>query len=380
MHSSSHVAVAIVGFALGCGVVGVLRSGDEGVSELIQQNELIQAELARTTGELETARAENRGLRSRLEADESGLPREQVTLPTEPRIPATTAEPVDPATDPLVASLRAAVLESLRAGDPDAAARLLADAFTSGELTRLELMNLAVGHPELIRAGINDHAQADAFRDALIEALSSTDDPIGILAGVNIRGEPNQAFASRMAAHVRSIVDGSEAADGRAFGVIQALLAGNPMRGEKINLYPALAQLGSRGDDEARAFVEQWIRDSQSMFADGVRTLLDPPRSDEVGGDLRGVVIFSSQFNKGDWSHRPKTLELGDIILSIGEVTIGNRGDFQKAVSRYPGGDGQSFVPVKVYARLPDGSYQVEIRQMDPGDFRLMYGVYTVGS
>ncbi len=125
------------------------------------------------------------------------------------------------------------------------------------------------------------------------------------------------------------------------------------------------------------------MRESNSMFSVGVRTLLDPPPYDDLGRSLRGAVIFSSQFNKGEWGHRPKTLSLGDIVLSIGDVKVLGGSDFYKAVNRYQGRTrDQDLVEVKVFAQRPDdsGAYEVQIREMDPGDFRLIYGVYSLRS
>ena len=77
----------------------------------------------------------------------------------------------------------------------------------------------------------------------------------------------------------------------------EALLAGNATRGEKFNLYRALAQLGSRGRTEART-LGSYVSESSTMFAPG--------------------------------------------------------------------------------PRQADGRYALETREMDPGDCRLMYGVYTL--
>ena len=216
--------------------------------------------------------------------------------------------------------------ECLARGDLAKATQTLEDAFASGDLTKLELMNTAVAHPELISAGINDHDLADRFREVLIDSLSSTDDPIGVLRDVDLKGEPNQRFSAKIASLVRSVVDKNTEADARIFAQVQDLLAGNPMRGEKINLYPALAQLGSRGHEPARAAAEKFVRESDSMFAKGVSTLLDPPSYDHLGRELRGAVIFSSQYNKGEWAKRPKTLFIGDIVLSIGGESMGGGG------------------------------------------------------
>lgn len=124
---------------------------------------------------------------------------------------------------------------------------MLADALENGGLNRLELMTVVVANPELISAGINNHELANRFREVLIDSRSSTADPIGVLADVDLEGEPSQGFSSKIASLVRSIVDRNTRADARIFSQVQDLLAGNPMHGEKINLYPTLAQLGSRG-------------------------------------------------------------------------------------------------------------------------------------
>jgi hypothetical protein len=128
-------------------------------------------------------------------------------------------------------------------------------AFADGSISGLELMQLAADNPGLIVAGVNDYALADPFRLALIDTVTRLKDPLGTIACLDVDREPNQDISSRIAGVLAGLVDRGSVADGRAVPVIEKLLAGNPMRGEKNNLYPVLAQLAAQGEQAARALV-----------------------------------------------------------------------------------------------------------------------------
>jgi hypothetical protein len=73
---------------------------------------------------------------------------------------------------------------------------------------------------------------------------------------------------------------------------------------------------------------------------------------------------------------------IGDIVLSIGDVEVRSGSDFHRAASRYQGRTrDQDFVQVQVFAgRDGSGAHELQTRAMDPGDFGLLYGVYTLCS
>jgi hypothetical protein len=195
-------------------------------------------------------------------------------------------------------------------------------------------VQLAVRHPEQVVAGINAHDLPDAFRAVLIDTLSSLADPLAAVSALDLAGEPNQRFSSRIAAFLAQSVERGAVADARAAGAIEQLLAGHEMQGEKVNFYPVLAQLAALGDARALAL----LQDARvGPFAAGLRSLLEPPSRDERGATLTGALVYSVQFNKGQWESRPRQLESGDIVVSIGGERVTSAADFARLLKAHHG-------------------------------------------
>lgn len=265
--------------------------------------------------------------------------------------------------------------ERLAQGELDQAAEALAAAFGAGRLSALELMQLAVEHPPLLVAGVNAHALPDEFRAVLIDALASLDDPLATLAELDLEGEPNQGFSSRIARLLAREVEQGPALDARAAPAIERLLAGNEMRGEKVNLYPLLAQLGVQGDVHAQALL---ARIDPGFHGPGLRSLLEPPPADARSSG--GAVVYSVQYNKGAWSHRPRQLEGGDVVTALGGARVATAADFFRLLKAHQAPGSAAWLDADVL-RPVGGSpqrYQALRLQLDPGDLQLLYGVYSV--
>ena len=211
----------------------------------------------------------------------------------------------------------------------------------------------------------------------LVDTLSSLQDPLLTIARLDLEREPSQRFSSRIAAVLAGAVDRGAVPDARVVPVIQKLLAGNQMQGEKVNLYPVLAQLASQGDQEAQAM----LRDAQAgVFSSGLQTLLHPPDRDELGQDLSGAVIYSIQYNKGQWGGRPIQLRSGDTIVSIGPDRVAPAAQFFNALKKHHGiaADGRVDAGVFRPAAGQPGRFEYATVRLDPGDLQLMYGAYSV--
>jgi hypothetical protein len=262
-------------------------------------------------------------------------------------------------------------------GDFKAAARALSVAFEEGTITRLELMQIAAQCPDLIVAGVNDYDLGDSFRLALIDTLSSLADPLLTIARLNVDQEPNQRFSSRIAGVLASLVDRGTVADARAVPILQKLLSGNQMLGEKVNLYPVLAQLAALGDPDALALVRGA---NVGVFAPGLRTLMNPPAVDELGRDLAGAVIYSIQYNKGRWGDRPVQLRGGDTIVSLGGERVTSATGFFHALKKHHNLGANEFVDAGVLrpSTSDQGRFEHATVRLDPGDLQLLYGVYSV--
>ena len=266
--------------------------------------------------------------------------------------------------------------ELLRSG-LGAATGALNAAFADGSISGLELMQLAADNPGLIVAGVNDYALADPFRLALIDTVTRLKDPLGTIACLDVDREPNQDMSSRIAGVLAGLVDRGSVADGRAVPVIKKLLAGNPMRGEKNNLYPVLAQLAAQGEQAARALVRGA---DVGAFSPGLATLLDPPARDELGRDLSGAVVYSLQSNKGRWSDRPAQLSSGDTVVSMGGHRVTSAAAFFEAIRKHHKLGGNDLVDAGVFrptAQAPR-RYEFSTVRLDTGDLQLVYGAYTV--
>ncbi len=267
---------------------------------------------------------------------------------------------------------------------PERTVERLAAACENRDLTALDVMNLVANMRELLVAGLNDRELPESFRSILIDSLGSVPDPLGLLTEVAIKEESSQTLSARMAAFVSDRVEADAEADPRASPIIKRFLEGNDMHGNKINLYPTLAQLASLGDAEARAAVDAFL-ETKSIYQPGIRALLDPPSRDEKGNDLRAAVIYSIQFNKGKWEDRPRQFQVGDIVVSIGGIEVRNSVDFHFAIRKFKS-DAKSeaddgFVAATVYARTGEdigSGYKLVSRELDPGDLRLMYGVRSI--
>lgn len=260
----------------------------------------------------------------------------------------------------------------------DVAIADLSELYFDGDLTALDVMNLAVALPDFIVAGLSDHDLPEEFRSVLLSGLENVDDPLDLLADIAVEDEPSQRLSARMADIVNGHVDDLVDFDDRAAPVIRRLLSGNDMHGNKINLYPSLAQLAGLGDEGARQVVESFLSKG-NIFTPGIEALLDPPDRDEDGIPLAAAVIFSIQFNKGNWP-RPRQFKNGDVVLSIGDSRVTDRASFFAAIKRYKGGTGDELIPARVYVARGDGNtgYDLVTRELDPGDFRLMYGVRSI--
>lgn len=335
---------------------------DSRASELQAELDAVREELARYRAGERLVPDPDRGAGRRA----AGGDREEVAPVPREAGPAARAPRPASAWDALLAS-----------GDVAGAAQRLSEAFERGELTRLQLMQLAVANPGLLVAGLEDHALSDRFRSVLIDSLTSLEDPLGAISALSLEREPNQGFSSRIADILAESVDRAAAADLRAAGAIEKLLAGNEMHGEKINLYPVLAQLGAQGDARALALLQGA---ELGIFSPGIRSLLDPPARDERGQPLTGALVYSIQYNKGQWGDRPVQLEWGDIVVSLGGERVTCAQDFSKQLTAPRASGASDFLEAGVLRPSPGQAGRFEFRalQLDPGDRRLLYGVYTV--
>jgi hypothetical protein len=316
-----------------------------------------------------------RGIEARLERSLEEN-RELERLVTQLRAAAREAGAPD-ADDPLDAFRETASDESAAAS-----IRALAKAFADGELTKLDLLNLLAepGREALIAAGLNDRDQPDRFRKVMLEAIENVDDPLSVLVKLDLETEPNQGFSAYLGHLVMDAADRGN--DDRAFDVIRRLIAGNAMHGNKVNLYASLAQMAGRGDARSTDAVRAHLAaHGDFFFAASLRVLADPPKTGEEGAPLAGVLLYSIQFNKGKWKDRPRTLAMGEIVTRIGEDPVTDRRTFYSAIDRNKERAKERYVEVRVL--IPDPAdptrYSAETREMDPGDFRLMYGAFSIG-
>ncbi|HEX6882375.1 MAG TPA: hypothetical protein VF530_03280 [Planctomycetota bacterium] len=367
---------AVVGVLTASTVMTLLGAWLERVQASTRGERVQEDTLARLENELAATRSE---LAQAREAARPGLAGAQRT--------AVRAETAQQAHPPLAEraprpSLEDGILarvpglgELLAQGDLVAGADALAAAFEAGTLGTLELMQLAVQYPPLLVAGVNEHALPDEFRAVLIDALSSLDDPLGTIAALDLEGEPNQGFSARIARVIARTLEQGTGSDERVAPAIERLLAGNEMGGEKVNLYPLLAQLSGQGDARARAALAGI---DPGFHGPGLRSLLEPPPADASGSG--GAVVYSVQYNKGAWSHRPRQLEGGDVVTAIGGERVSTAADFFRLLKGHQAPGLAEWIDADVLR--PAGSspqrYQALRLQLDPGDLQLLYGVYSV--
>lgn len=344
-----------------------LREGDPSLRRAIAgeaSHRELQGELAAVREELARARAE--AARERMQA--SGAP--------QPGLDRRVEREGEPRHEPATPGPASEWERLLASGDLRRAAELLSAAYERGDVTRLALMQVAVEHPELLVAGINAHDLPDAFRAVLIDTLSSLADPLAAVSRLDLAGEPNQSFSARVADFLAQSVERTAAADTRTVAAIEQLLAGNEMVGEKVNLYPVLAQLGALGDERALALLREV---DVGVFGSGLRSLLHPPARDERGKPLTGALVYSVQFNKGQWENRPRQLQSGDIVVSIGGERVASAADFSRLVKQHHGLGALEYVEAGILRPTAYvGQFDFTTVQLDPGDLQLLYGVYTV--
>ena len=329
------------------------------LEDALRENVRLQAEIDRLRALGEAERRELESLRARIARD--------VAAGT----PVTAASPEEGRPEKFA--------KLLEEEDDLAVVRGIAEAFERGERTPLDVMNLAVTRGELIVAGLNDPDLSLTFRSILVDSLASVADPIALLSEIEVEREPSQRISARLGDLVIDEVDDAEEVDPRVVPVVERLLAGNDMFGQKVNLYPTLAQLGHRGDPAAREHIERYLEEPRFIRA-GLEALLDPPSHDEQGQALRAVVIYHIQFNKGKWT-RPRQFQMGDVVLAIGDVPVHGRADFVRAIRQHRSRETEEFVEARVFARSEGAErYEPVTRLLDPGDFRLMYSVSSIRS
>ena len=69
---------------------------------------------------------------------------------------------------------------------------------------------------------------------------------------------------------------------------------------------------------------------------------------------------------------------MGDIVLSIGDMEISSKAQFFRAIRKYK--NGSDLVDARVYVLSGNDPkhHALMSRNLDPGDFRLMYGVSSL--
>ena len=95
---------------------------------------------------------------------------------------------------------------------------------------------------------------------------------------------------------------------------------------------------------------------------------------------MTGAIIYSVQYNKGQWESRPRQLQGGDIVVSIGADRVASAQDFFALLKKHHGLGQNDLVDAGVFRQIPQYPGQFEYRslQLDPGDLQLLYGVYSV--
>lgn len=266
--------------------------------------------------------------------------------------------------------------------------RALSRAFVAGDLGELDLLNFLAepGRETLIAAGMNDRDLPDRLRSVLLESILNVKDPLSVIRRIDTRTEPNEEFWAYMNRIVIAEVDRGN--DDRAVDVIEDLLAGSvpwalnhsQLTGEsKFNLLASLAQMAGRGDARAASHVRDRLGTAAPSIMDsgydrGLRVLARPPARGEDGEPLRGALIMSVKV-------RGRHLKVGMIVIRIGDDLVTDRRTFHAALDRWKPRSREKHIEVRVLIPDPDdpSRYRAETRKLDPADFRLRYGVYSIG-